>query len=75
MARQKITCCFNCPDRTPGCHGYCDKYKQQRAEYDATKAEYDKQKAIEIGLDTFLYGSTRRTARKKNYRDNKRKVP
>jgi hypothetical protein len=21
-----INCCYNCPDRKLGCHGYCEKY-------------------------------------------------
>ena len=37
--RFRITCCKDCPDRYPGCHAKCEKYIQQRAEYDAEKAE------------------------------------
>ena len=50
--RTKIDCCHKCPDRVadPNCHGYCEKYKRQKAEYEETKAEMDKQAKIQNGL-------------------------
>ena len=48
--RYRITCCKNCPDREPGCHGKCEKYKQQREEYDAEKAETMKKFETACGL-------------------------
>lgn len=73
MDRYKITCCFCCPDRIPGCHGTCEKYKTEKAEYEATKAAQDKAKAIRTGLDASLYASVERTAKRTNYRDRKGK--
>ena len=35
-----------CQKRVPGCHGSCEEYKQDRANYDAMKVQSDKQKAI-----------------------------
>lgn len=48
-----ITCCKSCvaPKRHPGCHGHCPEYLAERAVYEAKKAEVDKLKAIEDGLD------------------------
>lgn len=48
--RFQITCCKDCPDRHPGCHGSCEKYKAQRAEYDAKKAECMEKYNIAAGL-------------------------
>ena len=37
-----FTCSRDCPERKPGCHDHCDKYKRERAAYDKRKAELDK---------------------------------
>lgn len=29
--------CLNCPDRTVGCHGICEKYKKEKAEHERIK--------------------------------------
>ena len=38
--------CKNCvaPKRHPGCHDTCPEYKQDREQYGAKKAEFDKKK-------------------------------
>lgn len=48
-----IKCCRGCvaPKRYPGCHDHCKEYKDERAQLDADKAEYYKQKSIQEGLD------------------------
>lgn len=50
--RLKIDCCWGCPDRQadPNCHGYCEKYKQQKAEYDETMAEKKKKEKVDKDL-------------------------
>lgn len=73
MDRYKITCCWCCPDRIPGFHGTCEKYKAEKAEYEATKEKQNKQKAIKAGLDESLYKSVERTAKRTNYRERKGK--
>ena len=73
MDRYKITCCFGCVDRQPLCHSVCERYKQQKAEYDATKEEQNRKKAIAAGLDANLYASVERTAKRTHYRDRKGK--
>ena len=34
--------CKGCKDRVPGCHGYCEKYKREAAEWEKMK-EYLRQ--------------------------------
>ena len=50
--RLKIDCCWGCPDRVadPNCHGYCDTYIQQKAEYDETMAEKKKKEKVDKDL-------------------------
>lgn len=31
--------CKDCPDREPGCHGYCKKYKREKEEFEKLKLE------------------------------------
>ncbi len=35
--QKKITVCQGCTERTLGCHSTCEKYKEQRAEFDRMK--------------------------------------
>lgn len=42
--------CHGCEKRTAGCHAACETYKEEKARYDAQKAEIDKQKAIKDGV-------------------------
>lgn len=50
MARYKIDCCHNCPNRKGGCHSTCEKYKVERAEYEATMAEVKKKQDVQRAL-------------------------
>jgi putative component of membrane protein insertase Oxa1/YidC/SpoIIIJ protein YidD len=51
-----INCCYGCvpPKRTPTCKfdGTCNKYAEEKKKHDAQKAEADKRKRIEYGLDS-----------------------
>ena len=51
MARYKIDYCHNCQDRKAECHSTCEKYKTQRAEYEATKAEQMQKGEVRRGLE------------------------
>lgn len=42
--------CHGCEKRAAGCHATCDTYKEEKARYDAQKAEIDKKKAINDGI-------------------------
>lgn len=68
-----ITCCFDCPDRHPGCHGTCEKYKKQRAEWDAKKVEQKKQADAKYGLNSFYFDSVHKSTKRINYRRKYRK--
>lgn len=61
MARYKIECCRNCPNRKGGCHSTCVDYKTQKAEYDATMAEVRWKESIDKGLSGFLIENIERT--------------
>ena len=43
-----IQCCRNCvaPKRYPGCHGKCQDYIDEKAQYDQLKGEYKKKSDI-----------------------------
>lgn len=73
MAINKITCCKDCADRHPGCHGSCEKYIQQRAELDAVKAERRKQYEINSGLNAFRYDGMSKIMNTRVYRGKYRK--
>jgi hypothetical protein len=66
--RYRITCCKDCPDRYPCCHGKCEKYIQQKAEYDAQKAESMKKFEIAAGLYEQKCNGIQKTTRYRNYR-------
>jgi hypothetical protein len=62
VARYKIDCCTkDCPNRSGECHSTCERYKTQRAEYDATMAELKKKEDIQKGLQGFLIENIERT--------------
>lgn len=48
-----IYSCMGCvaPKRHPGCHGCCSEYLEEKAKHDERKAEMERQKNIERGLD------------------------
>ena len=47
-----IDCCRYCqaPKRYPGCHGSCQEYIAEKAEYNRLKAIHDQQRSIDIGI-------------------------
>lgn len=67
--------CYGCEKRSPGCHGSCETYKQERLEYEAQKAEIEKAKAISDGIYRQRSNGVARAERKKPARRNiRRKV-
>jgi hypothetical protein len=73
MARYKIECCYNCPDRYVGCHSSCETYKTQRAELDQTNAEKRKKYEVTQRLNSELADSCAKNQRRTNYRNRRRK--
>lgn len=44
--------CLNCPDRSPTCHGECEKYKQFKAEREVENAErYKERRSVQEMVD------------------------
>ena len=43
-----IKCCLGCvaPKRYPGCHGVCQEYLKEKADYESRKAEYFKEERL-----------------------------
>lgn len=50
--RSTIRCCKDCDKRHLGCHTQCETYKEQKKNFEETKAEWRKQKELENGLNT-----------------------
>lgn len=50
-----IYCCKDCHDRSPGCHGSCEKYITQKAEYDTLKRQYAEKGMVRQGLEDQKY--------------------
>lgn len=70
--RRVITCCKDCPDRYPGCHGKCEKYINERSAYDAVKDEAKKRYMVAYGLYDQKCSGIFKVTRRRNYRDKYR---
>ena len=48
VVNMPIKCCKDCvaPKRHPGCHGSCDAYIAEKAEYERLKAVYEKDRKV-----------------------------
>lgn len=67
-----FSCGRDCPDRKPGCHGQCEKYKKERAAYDKRKAELNRYKdAQSYTMDIVVGRSNARAKRNKNHGSRK----
>lgn len=57
-----IICCNGCvqPKRHPGCHDHCPEYLEEKVVYEAKKAEVDKRKYLNAGLDAQAIASVNR---------------
>jgi hypothetical protein len=73
MPTIKITVCKDCATRHPGCHSSCEKYLQQRAEFDEWKTEQRKQHELKQSLDGFRFEGIEKICRKRNYRSKYRR--
>lgn len=73
-SRYNITCCKDCPDRQadPNCHGFCEKYLQQKKVYEEQMAEARKKADIARGLTEQQFDSAERVNRYRNYRSKYR---
>lgn len=47
-----ISCCRDCPDRAPNCHGKCERYLKERAELDELNERIRKENLVESYFQT-----------------------
>lgn len=64
-----ITCCKNCvpPQRHPGCHGTCEQYLKEKAEYEKQKKYAKAHKTVMLtnyDFDEIAYASSKRHKRR-----------
>ena len=64
-----ITCCKNCgpPQRHPGCHGTCEQYLKEKAEYEKQKEYAKAHKTVMLtnyDFDEIAYASSKRHKRR-----------
>ena len=64
-----ITCCKNCvpPKRHPGCHGTCEQYLKEKAEYERQKEYAKAHKTVMLtnyDFDEIAYASSKRHKRR-----------
>lgn len=56
--------CKGCEERHSGCHSECEKFLAWKSEYEAKRAEINKQKDQQRMLDDVRNGSARKMMRK-----------
>ena len=66
-----IWCCKDCQERHYACHGHCEKYIQQKAEYERLKAEANHKSATKAGLDRHVITTIDRANRRYGNRRTK----
>lgn len=57
--------CQGCPNRTPGCHGKCEKYQREKSENDAMKEKRFLQESIRCGLSDQTYRAVHKATKRK----------
>ena len=64
--------CRRCTERTMGCHGSCETYKSERAEFDRLKAELNKNEDYRLyvvdSVDRVLNISAKRKQQKGQFK-------
>lgn len=57
--------CKGCENRHPGCHSECEKYKAEKAAWDAQQAKIRKAKAVEDGLNHHLINTMYKNSKRR----------
>lgn len=73
LGRKKTNCCYECPDRTPECHGSCERYKAYRAEIDAKNAECMRKYELNYNLSAQRFDNWKKATNRRLYRSKYRK--
>lgn len=63
-----IKCCRGCKERSPGCHSTCEKYIQEKSEYEKEKAWEKANRERTIHKGAFLGDDGLCKYRPSNYR-------
>ena len=65
--------CKGCPERAPGCHDHCEKYKKEKAEYLARKEQIDAYRAVTHGCNEQRYAAIGKAVKShgRKFRDNR----
>lgn len=50
---KSVTCCYECQERYPACHDYCEKYISEKAEYDERQKMIRDARAKQHDFDQF----------------------
>lgn len=58
--------CKDCPDRHPACWGSCPKYLEAKAEHEAVKQAYAKDRAADSLISGVQYYGLRRWQKERN---------
>ena len=63
----RIKCCMPCkpPERYPGCHDHCKKFKEEKAQNEKDMAAYKKKQAIQDGITSQKCRGVTRANRRK----------
>lgn len=64
-----FTCCKDCPDRHPACHGTCEKYKAAKAKY----REYQDRESVDTRANAYNARRCAMIAEIRRKKDNGRK--
>lgn len=68
LTNVKKTCCDkDCPDRSIGCHGRCDKYQAYRAECDEVAQQRYQKRCFERDMDRLAYRASERLPGKRSF--------
>lgn len=59
--------CMNCPDRSPGCHGRCERYKAFRGEKDKEYILRHEQYVLDIPTADLERNMRRKLLQKSRY--------
>jgi hypothetical protein len=65
--------CYQCPDRKPGCHSVCEKYKEWKAEHDAKQAAIRAKRDMEYEINAAsVSGKIKALKRRENWKVKER---
>lgn len=62
-----IRCCQNCTERQVGCHSICERYNEQKAEWEAKRlAEQEEKRKERVSMQAIVAARMRMAKGRKN---------